>query len=156
MVKLLWFIIVFIFSCSKLAIAHEEDLENFLLSLRDCLERIGRNEFLGPSSDTDKALDNSPMRLKICDKICFAPDFTPESSFSDAMLLSQLLLLHRFWRKIFSAQNCAFTEILDCKKMVMALSANPKGRNVERALGPSCPCVLCISHSLGLYLLHQI
>ena len=49
----------------------------------------------------------------------------------------------------------------------------PKGRNVERALGPSCPCVLCIpihiitiniesfwgchiSHSLGLYLLHQI
>ena len=22
----------------------------------------------------------------------------------------------------------------------------PKGRNVERALGPSCPCVLCISH----------
>ena len=51
--------------------------------------------------------------------------------------------------------------------------AYPKGRNVERALGPSCPCVLCIpihiitiniesflgchiSHSLGLYLLHQI
>ena len=49
----------------------------------------------------------------------------------------------------------------------------PKGRNFERALGPSCPCVLCIpihiitiniesflgchiSHSLGLYLLHQI
>ena len=32
----------------------------------------------------------------------------------------------------------------------------PKGRNVERALGPSCPCVLCTSHSLGLYLLHQI
>ena len=32
----------------------------------------------------------------------------------------------------------------------------PKGRNVETALGPSCPCVLCISHSLGLYLLHQI
>ena len=32
----------------------------------------------------------------------------------------------------------------------------PKGRNVERALGPSCPCVLCISHSLGLNLLHQI
>ena len=32
----------------------------------------------------------------------------------------------------------------------------PKGRNVERALGPSCPCVLCISHSLGLHLLHQI
>ena len=51
--------------------------------------------------------------------------------------------------------------------------AYPKGRNVERAQGPSCPCVLCIpihiitiniesflgyhiSHSLGLYLLHQI
>ena len=32
----------------------------------------------------------------------------------------------------------------------------PKGRNVERALGPSCPYVLCISYSLGLYLLHQI
>ena len=32
----------------------------------------------------------------------------------------------------------------------------PKGRNVERALGPSCPCVLCISHSRGLYLLNQI
>ena len=49
----------------------------------------------------------------------------------------------------------------------------PKGRNVQRALGPSCPCVLCIpihiitiniesflgchiSHSLGLYLPHQI
>ena len=32
----------------------------------------------------------------------------------------------------------------------------PKGRNVERALGPSCPCVLCISHSLGLYLLDQV
>ena len=49
----------------------------------------------------------------------------------------------------------------------------PNGRNVERALGPSCPCVLCIpihiitiniesflgchiSPSLGLYLLHQI
>ena len=49
----------------------------------------------------------------------------------------------------------------------------PKARNVERALGPSCPCVLCIpihiitiniesflgchiSHSLGQYLLHQI
>ena len=49
----------------------------------------------------------------------------------------------------------------------------PKGRNVERALGPSCPCFMCIpiliitiniesflgchiSHSLGLYLLHQI
>ena len=32
----------------------------------------------------------------------------------------------------------------------------PKGRNVERALGPSYTCVLCISHSLGLYLLHQI
>ena len=31
----------------------------------------------------------------------------------------------------------------------------PKGRNVARALGPSCPCVLCISHSLGLYLLHR-
>ena len=28
-------------------IAHEEDLENFLLSLRDCLERIDRNEFPG-------------------------------------------------------------------------------------------------------------
>ena len=47
MAKLLWFIIVFIFNCSKLAIAHEEDLENFLLSLRDCLERIDRNEFPG-------------------------------------------------------------------------------------------------------------
>ena len=47
MAKLLWFIIVFIFNCSKLAIAHEEDLENFLLSLRDCLERIDRNEFSG-------------------------------------------------------------------------------------------------------------
>ena len=32
----------------------------------------------------------------------------------------------------------------------------PKGRNVERALEPSCPCVLCISHSLGLYLLHHL
>ena len=49
----------------------------------------------------------------------------------------------------------------------------PKGRNVETALGPSCPCILCIpihiitinidsflgchiSHSLGLYLLQQI
>ena len=30
-----------------MAIAHEEDLENFLLSLRDCLERIDRNEFPG-------------------------------------------------------------------------------------------------------------
>ena len=30
-----------------MAIAHEEDLENFLLSLRDCLERINRNEFPG-------------------------------------------------------------------------------------------------------------
>ena len=47
MAKLLWFIIVFIFNCSKLAIAHEEDLENFLLSLRDCLERIDRDEFPG-------------------------------------------------------------------------------------------------------------
>ena len=32
----------------------------------------------------------------------------------------------------------------------------PKGRNVEIALGPSCPCVLCTSQSQGLYLLHQI
>ena len=72
----------------------------------------------GPSSDTDKALDNSPMRLKICDKISFAPDFTSESSFSDAVLLSQLLLLHRFRREIFGAQNCAFTKILDCKKIL--------------------------------------
>ena len=30
----------------------------------------------------------------------------------------------------------------------------PKGRNVDRALGPSCPCVLCISHSLGLYYMY--
>ena len=47
MAKLLWFISVFIFNCPKLVIAHEEDLENFLLSLRDCLERIDRNEFPG-------------------------------------------------------------------------------------------------------------
>ena len=30
----------------------------------------------------------------------------------------------------------------------------PEGRNVERALGLSCPCVLCISHSLGLYYMY--
>ena len=37
-----------------------------------------------------------------------------------------------------------------------ATVSTDKGRNVERALGPSCPCVLCIFHPLGLYQLHQI
>ncbi|CAB3979524.1 Hypothetical predicted protein [Paramuricea clavata] len=50
MAKLLYFIIVVVFieivNVSKV-IAHDEDLENLLLSLQDCVERIDRNEFPG-------------------------------------------------------------------------------------------------------------
>ena len=65
MAKLLWFIIVFIFNCSKLAIAHEEDLENFLLSLRDCLERIDRNEFPGNISFLELFCDRLEGYIRI-------------------------------------------------------------------------------------------
>ena len=48
MAKVLYFIVVFIeiVSISR-AIAHDEDLENMLLSLQECLERIDRNDFPG-------------------------------------------------------------------------------------------------------------
>ncbi len=46
MATLLYLIIVEIINVSK-CIAHDEDLENLLLSLLDCVERIDRNEFPG-------------------------------------------------------------------------------------------------------------
>ena len=57
MAKLLWFIIVFI--------AHEEDLENFLLSSRDCLERIDRNEFPGNISFLERFRDRLEGYIRI-------------------------------------------------------------------------------------------
>ena len=48
MAKVLYFIVVFIEIASiSRDIAHDEDLENMLLSLQECLERIDRNEFPG-------------------------------------------------------------------------------------------------------------
>ena len=80
--------------------------------------------------------------------------------------------------KIAIANNLTLVQpnefIMDCDQRIgHGFIGYPEGRNVERALGPSCPCVLCIpihiitiniksflgchiSHSLGLCLLHQI
>ena len=49
MAKLLYLIIVVFIEIVNVSqcIAHDEDLENLLLSLQDCVERIDRNEFPG-------------------------------------------------------------------------------------------------------------
>ena len=69
MAKVLYFIVVFIeiVSISR-DIAHDEDLENMLLSLQECLERIDRNEFPGNMNFLEYLRD----RLEGCIRIIMA------------------------------------------------------------------------------------